>query len=319
MDTVYGRGGLMSFHVSENEAQTSGPPIEQNQPLTGRSDICLTQHIDVSEFGRLAILAVGRLSPFAKSIAEIVHASAHGLNRDLPYCFLAPAGVSCYTMLDAIDVWLRIAAAAEAQGERPSVSFDWVAARLPLGCAVTGEPFDLASERSPWSPSLRRIDPEGPWEEANAQLVSLITSTALHNRYPDAARMWTAALLDPRGAAAMRAPSSLPQDIRFWMKRIRSKAKSRATAKGIPFALSELFISRKLAAGRCEATGLPFCFSTGSPWVPSPDQIVPSGGYTEDNVRLVVSAFNYGRCDWPDEEVHRFARAFWRMQGRRVA
>lgn len=78
-------------------------------------------------------------------------------------------------------------------------------------------------------------------------------------------------------------------------------AKQRAKNKGIPFNLTVDYIEQILGEGKCQVTGLPFEIKPYSEnghlcdksmFVPSLDQINPSGGYTMDNVQVVVYNFN---------------------------
>lgn len=69
----------------------------------------------------------------------------------------------------------------------------------------------------------------------------------------------------------------------------------------------------KLLAGNCEGTGLPFTFDVGSghqPFAPSIDRIDSALGYTPDNCRMVITAFNHGRNEWSDDVLATWARAF---------
>lgn len=62
--------------------------------------------------------------------------------------------------------------------------------------------------------------------------------------------------------------------------------------------LTREWVEERLATGLCEVTGLGFDLSPQrerrgqNPLAPSLDRIDPSGGYTTDNVRVVIFAFN---------------------------
>jgi hypothetical protein len=94
------------------------------------------------------------------------------------------------------------------------------------------------------------------------------------------------------------------------------RAKSRAKLKGIEFSLTIDWVQQRLDAGACEITKLPFCHALGSaqvqnPWSPTIDRKNPNGGYTPDNCRLVVWAFNAAKNVWPDEVVFTLAQALY--------
>jgi hypothetical protein len=91
-------------------------------------------------------------------------------------------------------------------------------------------------------------------------------------------------------------------------------AKLRALKVDIPFDLDREWVSERLLAGVCEATGLPFEFKlaegqTRNPFAPSIDQIVPSKGYTKDNCRLVAMIYNYAKNNFSDADVLKMATA----------
>lgn len=83
-------------------------------------------------------------------------------------------------------------------------------------------------------------------------------------------------------------------------------AKTRAKAKGIKCTLKKEWVVKKLNAGYCEVSGIPFKIKPYSlkkdythvnPYAPSLDQIQPSGGYTEGNVQVVCDQINKMKGD----------------------
>jgi hypothetical protein len=76
-------------------------------------------------------------------------------------------------------------------------------------------------------------------------------------------------------------------------------ARYRARKMGLPFDLEVTEIHRRIEAGVCELTGIPFDLVTPKAWnSPSLDQIKPSAGYTKDNVRVVLYSVNVMNHNW---------------------
>ena len=87
-----------------------------------------------------------------------------------------------------------------------------------------------------------------------------------------------------------------------------SNAKRRAKVDGLKFTLTKQWIQDAINKGVCQVTGMPFVFANGQkPWAPSLDKTDPSGGYTPDNVKVVV--WMYNTCKWcfKHEDVVAFA------------
>lgn len=87
----------------------------------------------------------------------------------------------------------------------------------------------------------------------------------------------------------------------------------RSRLANVPFDLTTDWCLRKIAAGRCEVTGIEFDLvfrnNSRSPWAPSIDRIEPSRGYVQDNCRVVVWAFNAAKQEWTDAEVLQLAKS----------
>lgn len=87
-----------------------------------------------------------------------------------------------------------------------------------------------------------------------------------------------------------------------------SLAKSRAVKKRVPFELTEDDVRRLARRTTCDVTGQPFVLGVGRennrphPLSPSLDRIVPSVGYTPDNVRLVCWWANCAKNNLSDEQ-----------------
>ncbi len=99
--------------------------------------------------------------------------------------------------------------------------------------------------------------------------------------------------------------------------------RERAERKGLAFELSRPRMQElqgQARTGRCEATGLPFDLDAGvdrNPYFPSLDRIDNSKGYLDDNVRVVVRAFNLIRGDWDDRTFDRIIVRYLKERRRR--
>ena len=87
-----------------------------------------------------------------------------------------------------------------------------------------------------------------------------------------------------------------------------------AKARGLSFDLSREWVEDQLDRGVCEVTGLTLSWDKVDgafrrPLAPSADRIDGTLGYTEANVRVVCSWYNYARQDWDDDLVYRVAEA----------
>jgi hypothetical protein len=92
-------------------------------------------------------------------------------------------------------------------------------------------------------------------------------------------------------------------------------ARHRAKAKGLACTLIVPEITKRIQLGHCEATGLSFSLlpsntTLANPFAPSLDRRDPLKGYTPDNVRVVVCAFNFAKGEWPVEIFETVARAY---------
>lgn len=97
-------------------------------------------------------------------------------------------------------------------------------------------------------------------------------------------------------------------------------AKQRAGKKRIEFSLSPEWVIERVLAGVCEATGLPLSFGTSgdhrpNTFAPSIDRKDPRGGYTPENSRVVIWAFNALKGHGTDEDVLTVAKAIVAKEG----
>lgn len=96
-------------------------------------------------------------------------------------------------------------------------------------------------------------------------------------------------------------------------------AKSSSEKKGLDFDLTVDWIEQKLNIGKCEVSELDFDFSsknTGkwghgsqNPFGPSLDRTNPFGGYTKDNVKVVVWIYNVGKQNNTHDDIMKLANA----------
>ena len=91
-------------------------------------------------------------------------------------------------------------------------------------------------------------------------------------------------------------------------------ARNRALKMNVPCDIDFDFVYPLVQAGRCQKTGLPFDLEPHPdhrvhPWAPSLDRIDGKKGYTTDNVRVVVAAYNYAKSEWSDDVLLRLAHA----------
>lgn len=96
-------------------------------------------------------------------------------------------------------------------------------------------------------------------------------------------------------------------------------ARFRAHRKGQAFDLENHLedLQKRIDAGFCEVSGLPFNLDGGRTWdSPSFDRVDSTRGYTHDNVRVVLHAVNSALGDWGEAKMLEIARA---IMARRTA
>jgi hypothetical protein len=99
-------------------------------------------------------------------------------------------------------------------------------------------------------------------------------------------------------------------------------AKHRAGKRGLPFDLTQKWALDKIERQefKCALTGIQFLLEEqrgtthARPYTPSFDRIDCSGGYTMDNVRIVVFAVNMMLSDWGEDVFHRVADGYRQVQ-----
>ena len=98
------------------------------------------------------------------------------------------------------------------------------------------------------------------------------------------------------------------QETERYFRQFMPRARRRCRLKGLPFDLTlDWALSQAEAQEfRCCLTGIEFfakhqAKSALNPYAPSIDRVDPKGGYTQDNVRIVVFALNAMLMDWGQE------------------
>ena len=92
--------------------------------------------------------------------------------------------------------------------------------------------------------------------------------------------------------------------------------RKRALAKGLAFDLTPEWYVEKLNKGVCEVTGLEFYHGTYNyrkgihPFIPSVDRTDSNKGYTQDNCKLVIMAYNQAKADFSEDVLKEWAKCF---------
>ena len=107
---------------------------------------------------------------------------------------------------------------------------------------------------------------------------------------------------------------SLPDGLRAKANSLCSGARSRSKKKGLDFDIDIDLIEDKLRYGLCEKTGIPFRFDVNengarSIYAATIDRIVPSLGYVDDNIQVVIMGYNGLKGEGTDMEALQVARA----------
>lgn len=91
--------------------------------------------------------------------------------------------------------------------------------------------------------------------------------------------------------------------------RLWTGVRRRVKSKNLPFNLTKDWIRQRLEWGRCEVTGLPFQFPNNKGdcgprfYSATIDRIIPNLGYTKENSRLVIFAYNAAKHTGTDKDV----------------
>ena len=94
-------------------------------------------------------------------------------------------------------------------------------------------------------------------------------------------------------------------------------ARLRARKLGVAFSVSHAKVRDAIYIhGRCAVTGIPFDTMTpGKIWnSPSIDRIKYGGDYVDENIRIVIKAFNIMRSNWGEDKILKVAAGISRQQ-----
>lgn len=86
-------------------------------------------------------------------------------------------------------------------------------------------------------------------------------------------------------------------------------ATTRATKSGRTITIDLAFVVERLERGVCEVTGLPFDFTSNSPFVPSLDRRDNAQGYTPENTQVVVLMYNSAKSAGTHDDVMKLCEA----------
>ncbi len=93
--------------------------------------------------------------------------------------------------------------------------------------------------------------------------------------------------------------------------------KFRAKRFNLPYELDRNWLLEKFRSGhfKCEKTGVNFTFDkplkgySRNPYSPSLDRVIPKLGYTKENTKLVITAYNIAKNQWTLNHFRYIARA----------
>lgn len=163
---------------------------------------------------------------------------------------------------------------------------------------------------------LANPDYQRNWRQKNIEkcrLRSKLSARRWREKHPDHAKTYYREHAEEIARKARIAKDKEPDKFRTrsrsYLQRhpeyyLLRSARSRAAKAGLPCTITAEWIKSRLEAGRCEVTGIPFARARAMhcPWSPSLDRIVGKLGYTPENVRLVIWAYNAAKGGWTDED-----------------
>ncbi len=97
-----------------------------------------------------------------------------------------------------------------------------------------------------------------------------------------------------------------------------TSAKYRAKQHRLKFDLNTQWVIKKIKQGKCEMTGMKFTLEAPrkgyfhNPYAPSLDRHNHSKGYTKDNVKVVIWAYNKAKGQWNRKHFKRIIKAIYK-------
>ncbi len=97
-----------------------------------------------------------------------------------------------------------------------------------------------------------------------------------------------------------------------------STAKYTAKRHNLEFDLNTKWIIKKIKQGKCEMTGMRFTLEAPrkgyahNPYSPSLDRHDQTKGYTKDNVKVVIWAYNQAKGQWNRKHFRRIIKAIYK-------
>lgn len=111
--------------------------------------------------------------------------------------------------------------------------------------------------------------------------------------------------------------------VRAWSNTVKGKAvhllkhaRKRVQKNGYEITITKEWLIDKLEKGLCEATGIPFkkIDNTRGPYTATLDRKDNNKGYTEENTRVVIWAFNKAKGEWSEEVLVNWIKEYMRLR-----
>lgn len=189
-----------------------------------------------------------------------------------------------------------------------NLTTDWAIDILKTGlCQVTKIQFDFSGIRTPFIPSIDRIDSSKGYTKDNSQIVIFAYNLAKDHWSHNDVMLMAKALIQKNPINILQLDQK-ESDRRA--SRLIGDAKKKHRRKNNRFSITTNHISLSIQSGKCAVTGLQFDLSKNfSPFTPSLDQIRPSCGYTKSNTQVVSLIYNLAKGNWSHDDVIKMASA----------
>jgi hypothetical protein len=111
--------------------------------------------------------------------------------------------------------------------------------------------------------------------------------------------------------------------VRAWANTINGRvlhllkhAKKRGQKNGHEVTITKEWLTAKLEIGLCESTGISFKKEAGTrgPYTTTLDRIDNGKGYTEENTRVVIWAFNRAKGEWDEDVLLHWVTEYMRLK-----